>query len=101
MTWMLGQGYEGEKVVAYGGEASVLTLVAASVETRFPNVQLNGMLRTLREAPGMGGQVRYTAWVPGLALVTDVPQLLKGLRDRVTVKSWLKPGAEKPREGYT
>ena len=101
VRWLGRQGYEVEKVVAYGGEASLLTLLAASVETGFPKVELDGMLRTLREAPGMEGQVRYTAWVPGLALVTDIPQLVKGLRDRVTVKSWLKPGAEKPREGYT
>jgi hypothetical protein len=39
--------------------------------------------------------------VPGLALVTDIPQLLTGLRGRAVVRRWLKPGEEKPREGYT
>jgi poly(3-hydroxybutyrate) depolymerase len=101
VRWLTRQGYEVEKVVAQGGEASLLTLLAASVEADFPRIELHQMLRTLRDAPGMGGQLGYTAWVPGLVLVTDVPQLLRGLGKRAVVRKWLKPGEEKPREGYT
>jgi hypothetical protein len=71
------------------------------VEPRLRKVELHGMARTLKDAPGLMGQVKYTAWVPGLALATDIPQLLKGLGDRAGVKGWLEPGKEKRREGYT
>jgi len=101
VRWLTRKGYEVEKVVAHGGEASLLTLLAASVETHFPKIELHGLLRTLKDAPGLAGRLPYTTWVPGLALVTDVPQLVKGLRARVTVRSWLRPGEEKPREGHT
>ncbi|HUU53847.1 MAG TPA: acetylxylan esterase [Armatimonadota bacterium] len=101
VKWLRRKGYAVEEVLAFGGEASMVAVLAGSVETGFPKVELHEMLRTLRDAPGMSGQVRYTAWVPGLALVTDIPQLLRGLGTRVRVRSWLKPGAEKPREGYT
>jgi hypothetical protein len=59
------------------------------------------LLRSLKDAPGLIGQVKYTAWVPGLALATDIPQLVKGLGKRAAVRGWLEPGEEKPREGYT
>ncbi|MBN1458717.1 MAG: hypothetical protein JXA57_04220, partial [Armatimonadetes bacterium] len=101
VRWLTRQGYEVEKVAAHGGEASLLTLLAASVETNFPRIELHGLLRTLKDAPGLAGQLRYTAWIPGLGLVTDVPQVVKGLGQRVTVRSWLRPGEESPREGYT
>jgi hypothetical protein len=87
-------------VVAFGGEASMVACLAAGVEPGLPPIELHGMARTLRDAPGLIGQVPYTAWVPGLALVTDVPQLLAGLGRRATVKRWLEPGKEPGREGY-
>jgi hypothetical protein len=71
------------------------------VETEFPKMELHGLPRTLKDAPGLGGQVDYTAWVPGLAMETDVPQLLRALGKRAVVRGWLKPGEEKGREGYT
>jgi hypothetical protein len=49
----------------------------------------------------MIGQVKYTAWAPGLATVTDIPQIVRSLGDRAIVRRWLRPGEEKPREGYT
>ncbi len=101
IRWLRRQGYEVDKVLSFGGEASLLTLLAASIEENFPKIILNGLIRTLKDAPGMAGQVRYTAWVPGLALETDIPQLLKTLGDRVKVSRWLTPGEEKPREGFT
>ena len=101
VRWLRRQGYGVEKVLAFGGEASLLTLLAASAEPDFPHIDLNGLMRTLKGAPGMAGQVRYTAWVPGLAIVTDISQLLMGLGDRAKVQSWLKPGEEKPMEGFT
>jgi len=101
VRWLRRQEYEVEKVVAFGGEASFLALLAASVEPGFPRVELDGLMHTLKDAPGMAEQVRYTAWAPGLALVTDIPQLLKGLGNRAKVRRWLKPGEEKPREGFT
>jgi len=101
VRWLRRKGYEVAKVQAFGGEASIIALLAASVEQAFPAIVLEGLPRTLKDAPGLMGQMRYTAWAPGLALATDIPQLIKGLRDRVTVKRWLKPGAEERSEGYT
>jgi dienelactone hydrolase len=99
--WLTRKGFEVDKVLAFGGEASLIALLAASVELDFPSVELHGLPRTFKDAPGLMGQVRYTAWVPGLAKVTDIPQLLRGLGRRAVVRKWLKPGAEKAREGYT
>jgi hypothetical protein len=53
------------------------------------------------EAPGLDGQVRYTAWVPGIALATDIPQLLSALGRRVAVKGRPKPKGNVIREGFT
>jgi dienelactone hydrolase len=100
VRWLRRSGRKVNKVVAMGGGPSLIALLAASVEAGFPKIELHGLLRTLKDAPGLGGQVNYTAWVPGLALETDVPQLLKGLGNRAVVRSWLKPGEEKAREGY-
>ncbi len=101
VRWLESEGLEVEKIVALGGEASLVALLGAAAEPRLPRVELHGLARTLRDAPGLMGQVRYTAWVPGLALATDIPQLLKGLKDRAAVRRWLRPGEEKPREGFT
>ncbi len=101
VRWLRRKGYEVEKVLAFGGEASMIGLLAASVERDFPTVELDGLPRTLAEAPGLMGQVRYTAWAPGLALAADIPQLVRALRGRVRVRKWLKPGEERPREGLT
>jgi len=101
VRWLEREGLEVAKVMAFGSEASMVALLAASVEPRLRKVELHGMARTLKDAPGLMGQVKYTAWVPGLALVTDIPELLKGLGDRAAVKGWLEPGKEKRREGYT
>ncbi len=90
-----------ERVIALGPEASLIALMAATAERSLPRVELRGLLRTFRDAPGLIGQVKYTAWVPGLATVTDIPQMLNALGERVAVRGWLKPGEEKPREGYT
>jgi hypothetical protein len=79
----------------------MVALLAAAVETRCPVVELHGLARSLRDAPGLVGQVPYTAWLPGLALYTDIPQMVSALGDRVIVRSWLKPGEEAPAEGYT
>ncbi len=100
VRWLRHGGREIGKVVAMGGEASLIALLAASVEAGFPRIELYGLMRTLKQAPSMGGQVHYTAWVPGLALETDVPQLLKALGARAAVNRWLKPGVERPQEGY-
>ena len=99
--WLQREGLAVSKVVAFGGEASLIAVLAASVEPRLAPIVLHGMPRTLRDAPGLLGQIAYTAWVPGLALLTDVPQLLAALGERATVKQWLRPGDEPPREGYT
>ncbi|UCC68357.1 MAG: acetylxylan esterase [Armatimonadota bacterium] len=99
--WVEREGFEVTRIAAFGGEASIIALLAASVDSDLPRVELHGLARTLKDAPGLIGQVKYTAWVPGLALVTDIPQLLKGLRGRAVVRRWLRPGEEKPREGYT
>lgn len=99
--WLEREGLEVSKIVASGGEASLVALLAASVEPKLPKLELHGLLRSLKDAPGLIGQVTYTAWVPGLALATDIPQLLRGLGKRAVVRGWLEPGEEKPREGYT
>jgi poly(3-hydroxybutyrate) depolymerase len=101
VRWLRKSGREVKKVVAMGGAASLIALLAASVEAEFPKVELHGLPRTLKDAPRLGGQVDYTAWVPGLAAETDVPQLLRALGKRAVVRGWLKPGEEKGREGYT
>ena len=100
VRWLRHSGREVSKVVAMGGAPSLIALLAASVEPGFPKVEMHGLLRTLKDAPGLGDQVNYTAWVPGLAMETDVPQMVKALGDRAAVKSWLKPGEEKALEGY-
>ena len=100
VRWLEREGPRVARVVAFGGEASMVACLAAGVEPGLPQIELHGMARTLRDAPGLIGQVPYTAWVPGLALVTDVPQLLAGLGRRATVKRWLEPGKEPGREGY-
>jgi len=101
VRWLQGDGSQVQKILAFGGEASLLALLAASVEPRLPKVELHGLPRTLKDAPCLIGQVKYTAWVPGLALLTDIPQLLKSLGDRAVVRRWIDPGDENPREGYT
>jgi hypothetical protein len=99
--WLRAAGYEVSRIAAFGGEACLIALLAAAVEPDFPRVELDGMLRSFKDAPGMSGQVRYTAWAPGLALATDIPQLLKGLGTRARVVRWLTPGPEAAREGFT
>lgn len=101
VRWLRAEGRAPERVVAFGPEASMVALLAAAVETRCPVVELHGLARSLRDAPGLVGQVPYTAWLPGLALYTDIPQMVSALGDRVIVRSWLKPGEEAPAEGYT
>ena len=101
VRWLRKSGRKVSKVVAMGGGASLVALLAASVEPDFPPVELRGLARTLRDAPGLIGQVHYSAWVPGLAIETDVPQLLRALGKRAVVRKWLKPGEEQGREGYT
>jgi hypothetical protein len=101
VRWLRKSGREVKKVVAMGGGASLIALLAASVETAFPGMELYGLPRTLKDAPGLAGQVDYTAWAPGLAMETDVPQLLRALGKRAVVRGWLKPGEERGREGYT
>jgi hypothetical protein len=88
-------------VVAFGGEASLVALYAACAEERLPKVELHGLARSFRDAPGLGGQLRYTAYTPGLALATDIPQLLSRLGRRAVVKSRLKPGEGMAREGFS
>jgi dienelactone hydrolase len=100
-AWLRREGTPAGKIVAFGGEASLIALLAALAEPTLPRVELHGLLRSFKDAPGMIGQVPYTAWVPGLAALTDIPQMLAALGKRAVVKSWLKPGAERPREGYT
>ena len=95
------EGRRVSKVVALGGEASLVALFAATVEPRLPKVELHGLLRTFADAPGLEGQARYTAWVPGIALATDVSHLVSALGRRAAVKSWLKPRGNVIREGYT
>lgn len=99
--WLQEEGLSVGKIVAVGGEACLLASLAAAVQPKLPPIELRGMPRSLRDAPGLVGQVPYTAWVPNLALLTDVPQLLRALGKRATVKRWLKPGEEPEREGYT
>ncbi len=82
------------RIVALGGESSLVALFAAIAEARLPKVELHGLLRSFTDAPGLEGQVRCTAWQPGLALATDIPQLLDGLGRRAVVKMWLKPSEE-------
>jgi len=99
--WLEKQGVAVSKVVARGGEASLVALLAACVEPRLPKAELHGLLRSFLEAPGLDGQVRYTAWVPGIALATDIPQLLSALGRRVVVKGRPKPKGNVIREGFT
>ena len=98
--WLEKEGYQVSKVVAFGGEASLLALFAATVEPRLPKVELHGLARTFADAPGLYGQVHFTAYPPGLALATDVPQLVAALGKRATVKGWLKPKGNVIREGF-
>jgi len=100
-NWLRREGLPVARVVAFGGESGLLAALAARLQSGFPPIELHGMARSFRDAPGLVGQIPYTAWVPGLALLTDVPQLLAGLGKRAVVKRWLKPGGEPPREGYT
>jgi hypothetical protein len=101
LSWLRRKGLRVSRVVAFGGEASMIALLAALADDTVPRIVLRGLARTLKDAPGLTKQVPYTAWVPGLAAVTDIPQMLAALRGRAVVKSWLKPGEELPREGYT
>ena len=101
LGWLRSEGYEVAKVTAFGGEASMIALLAAAAEPSVPAAELRGLMKSFADAPGMVGQVRYTAWVPGIAAVTDIPQMLEALGERATVKAWLTPGEELPREGYT
>jgi poly(3-hydroxybutyrate) depolymerase len=101
VRWLRSSGRNVNKVVAMGGAASLIALLAVSVEPNFPVVELHGLPRTLKDAPGLIGQVHYSAWAPGLAMETDVPQLLRALGKRAVVRKWLKPGEEQGREGYT
>jgi poly(3-hydroxybutyrate) depolymerase len=101
VRWLRSSGRNVNKVVAMGGGASLVALLAASVEPDFPRVELHGLARTLKDAPGLIGQVHYSAWVPGLAMETDVLQLLRALGKRAVVRKWVKPGEEQGREGYT
>lgn len=96
--WLRREGLEVGRIVALGPEASIVACLAASVEAELPPVELHEMVRTLRDAPGLVGQLPLTAWVPGLALAADIPQLLRGLGRRAVVKSWLNPGEEPGRE---
>ncbi len=99
--WLRREGQPAGKIVAFGGEASLIALLAALADPTLPRVELHGLLRSFKDAPGLIGQVPYTAWVPGLGTLTDIPQMLAALGKRAVVKRWLKPGAERPREGYT
>ncbi|MFB3882969.1 MAG: alpha/beta hydrolase family protein [Armatimonadota bacterium] len=101
VRWLRESGHKVSKVLALGGGASLIALFAASAEREFPKVELHGLPRTLKEAPGLDGQVKYTAWVPGLAMETDVPHLLRALGKRAVVRGWLKPGEERGIEGYS
>ena len=96
--WLRREGLEVGRIVALGPEASIIACLAATVEAKLPPVELHEMIRTLRDAPGLVGRVPLTAWVPGLALAADIPQLLRSLGRRAVVKSWLKPGEEPGRE---
>jgi hypothetical protein len=97
--WLEQEGIAAAGIVSFGGEASLIACLAATIVARLPRLELHGMPRTFADAPGLAGQVSFTAWVPGLALVTDIPQLLAGLGKRARVRSWLKPGKEPVREG--
>lgn len=99
--WLEKEGLPVGKVVALGGEASLVALLAASLEPRLPKVELHGLLRSFADAPGLDGQVRYTVWAPGIALATDVPQLLSNLGRRAVVKRWARPKGNVIREGFT
>jgi hypothetical protein len=101
LGWLRRERMPVGRVIAFGGEASLIALLASLADDSLPKLELHGLARTFKDAPGLGGQVRYTAWVPGLATLTDIPQMLSALRGRAVVKSWLTPGAERPREGYT
>jgi len=97
--WLRREGLEVGRIVSLGPEASIVACLAATVDAKLPRVELHEMVRTLRDAPALVGRVPLTAWVPGLALTADIPQLLRGLGTRAVVKSWLKPGEEPGREG--
>jgi poly(3-hydroxybutyrate) depolymerase len=99
--WLTDNGWQVGKVMALGGEASLVALYAACAEERLPKVELHGLARSFRDAPGLGGQLRYTAYTPGLALVTDIPELLSRLGRRAVVKGRLKPGERMAREGFS
>jgi len=101
LGWLRAEGYQVAKVAAFGGEASMIALLAALAEPSLPPVELRGLMKSFKDAPGLVNQVRYTAWVPGIAQVTDIPEMLAALGDRATVKAWLSPGEEPAREGYT
>lgn len=97
--WLQQEGIAVEKVVAFGGEAAMIASLAATIEPRLPRIELHGMPKTFADAPGLSEKMSFTTWVPGLALVTDIPQILAGLGKRARVKSWLKTGKEVAREG--
>jgi len=99
--WLEKEGFSVGRVVALGGEASLVALLAASVEPRLPKVELHGLLRSFADAPGLDGQVRYTTWVQGIALATDVPLLLASLGPRAVVKARPNPKGNVTREGFT
>jgi hypothetical protein len=40
------------------------------------------MPRSFADAPGLSQQMSFAAWVPGLALATDIPQLLASVGKR-------------------
>jgi dienelactone hydrolase len=100
VRWLQQEGLAPTRVVALGPEASMVACLAVSVDRGVPRVELHGMLPSLKEAPRLVNRIPHSAWVPGLALVTDIPQLLAGLRDRAKVRQWLKPGEEAVREGW-
>jgi hypothetical protein len=99
VRWLAHEGLNTARIVAFGPEASMVALLAACVARDVPRVELHGMVPTLRDAPGLVNQIPHSAWVPGLALVTDIPQLLAGLGGRVKVRRWLQPREEPVSEG--
>jgi hypothetical protein len=98
-NWLRDDGSRLDKIVAFGGEASMIACLAAVIEPKLPRLELHGMPRTFADAPGLSERMSFTAWVPGLALVTDIPQLLASVGKRAKVKGWFKPGKEAWREG--
>ncbi|MGD0112865.1 MAG: dienelactone hydrolase family protein [Armatimonadota bacterium] len=97
--WLRDDGSRLDKIIAFGGEACLLACLAAVIDPNLSRLELYGMPRTFADAPGLSQHMSFTAWAPGLALITDIPQLLASVGKRAKVKSWLKPGKEVWREG--